>query len=119
MNNERQLNPANYVQVLGTLGRTPEIRYAPSGMAVLSLNVSKSMGKNKKTDEWYPSLWMNWKCFGDLAEEINSLQLQRGHKLELKGYMKPSAWTDKKTGEQRTGIDFYVVQYDPNPGVPQ
>jgi len=32
----------NQVQIIGTLGRDPEVRYTPSGAAIASLNIATS-----------------------------------------------------------------------------
>lgn len=106
----RLLRPENYVQLLVSIYEKPTLRYAPSGIAIATLTGTKSMGKNKITGEWYPSLWTKWTAFGDLAESIS--QLKKGQKVVLRGDMKPEEWIDKISGEKRKAISFVLCEYE-------
>jgi len=84
--------------IVGNLGRDPEMRYAPNGNAVTSLNVASnrtytdSSGQRIKETTWFRvSVW------GKQAENVNTY-LQKGSSVLIEGELRP----DKETGNPRT-----------------
>jgi single-strand DNA-binding protein len=84
--------------IVGNLGRDPEMRYAPNGNAVTSLNVASnrtytdSSGERIKETTWFRvSVW------GKQAENANTY-LQKGSSVLIEGDLRP----DKETGNPRT-----------------
>jgi len=84
--------------IVGNLGRDPEMRYAPNGNAVTSLNVASnrtytdSSGQKVKETTWFRvSVW------GKQAESTNTY-LQKGSSVLIEGELRP----DKETGNPRT-----------------
>jgi len=84
--------------IVGNLGRDPEMRYAPNGNAVTSLNVASnrqytdSSGQRVKETTWFRvSVW------GKQAESCNTY-LQKGSSVLIEGELRP----DKETGGPRT-----------------
>lgn len=84
--------------IVGNLGRDPEMRYAPNGNAVTSLNVASnrqytdSSGQRVKETTWFRvSVW------GKQAESCNTY-LQKGSSVLVEGELRP----DKETGGPRT-----------------
>ena len=83
--------------ILGNLGRDPELRYAPNGNPVCTLNVASNKvytdaagQKQKETTWWRVSVW------GKQAESCNTY-LKKGSGVLVEGEMKP----DKETGNPR------------------
>ena len=65
--------------VIGYLGGDPEVRYLPSGSAVVEFSVAttekwkdKNSGEGREHTEWY-----NCRCFGKLAEVIAKSKKER------------------------------------------
>jgi single-strand DNA-binding protein len=84
--------------IVGNLGRDPEMRYAPNGNAVTSLNVASnrtytdSSGQRVKETTWFRvSVW------GKQAENVNTY-LKKGSSVLVEGELRP----DKETGNPRT-----------------
>jgi len=84
--------------IVGNLGRDPEMRYAPNGNAVTSLNVASnrtytdSNGEKVKETTWFRvSVW------GKQGENANTY-LQKGSSVLIEGELRP----DKETGNPRT-----------------
>ncbi len=84
--------------IVGNLGRDPEMRYAPNGNAVTTLNVASnrtytdSSGQRIKETTWFRvSVW------GKQAENVNTY-LQKGSSVLVEGELRP----DKETGNPRT-----------------
>ena len=93
--------------IVGNLGRDPEMRYAPNGNAVTSLNVASnrqytdSSGQRVKETTWFRvSVW------GKQAESCNTY-LQKGSSVLIEGRLTP----DKETGGPRA-----YTRQDGSPG---
>ena len=55
---------SNVFSFTGTVGRDAEVRYAPSGLAVLSFTVANNIGFGEKQQ----TLWIQVTLFGKRAE---------------------------------------------------
>jgi len=84
--------------IVGNLGRDPEMRYAPSGDAVTSLNVASNRtytdSSGQKVKE---TIWFRVSVWGKQAENVNTY-LQKGSSVLIEGNLQP----DKETGNPRT-----------------
>ena len=83
--------------LVGRLTRDSELRYTPSGSAVLnfSVAVSDGYGENKST------IFVDCAVFGKRAESLQP-HLTKGKPVFVSGQVKQDTWDDKKTGEKRT-----------------
>ncbi|MBW4460485.1 MAG: single-stranded DNA-binding protein [Nodosilinea sp. WJT8-NPBG4] len=71
----------NKVQIVGNLGKPPELKTFDSGSRVAEVNVAVSQGKNKKTDEWNPSTWITIKAWNDAADSL--MQFDKGDRVAI------------------------------------
>lgn len=92
----------NKVQLIGRLGKDPEIRRLPSGDAVANLTIAtsekykdKQSGETKEVTDWH-----NITAFGKLAE-IMEKYLVKGKEVYIEGALKTQKWTDAN------GVDKY------------
>jgi len=90
----------NKVQIIGTLGRDPEMKYLPSGSAVVSVSVAtdesyqdKQSGQKVEKTEWH-----SISAFGKLAEIIGQY-LKKGSKAYFEGKLKTEEY--EKDGIKR------------------
>ena len=86
----------NKVQLIGNLGRDPEIRFSPDGtpFATLSLATSerwkdKDSGEARESTEWHRVVFS-----GKLAE-IAGEYLIKGSAIYVEGQIKTRKWQDK------------------------
>lgn len=93
----------NHVQVIGNLGRDPEIRYAPSGDAIATLAIAttskwkdKNTGDAKEETEWHRVTF-----FGRMGE-ICGQYLKKGSSVYVQGRLKTTKYTDKDGIERYT-----------------
>lgn len=101
----------NKMQLLGNLGKDPEVRYTPNGLAVakFSLATTESV-KNATTGQYEDETeWHNIVVFGKHAEIVQK-ELSKGSSLYLEGKKKTSKWIDKN-GEKRSTVEI-VVDFD-------
>ncbi len=95
----------NSVQIIGHLGRDPEVRYLPDNTAVANISVAtseewkdKATGEKKSATEWHRVGF-----FGRLAE-IAGEYLKKGSQVYVEGQLKTRKWTDKD------GIEKYTTE---------
>jgi single-strand DNA-binding protein len=92
----------NKVILIGNLGRDPEVRYTPNGLAVANLTIAtteswkdKQSGENQERTEWHRIA-----LYARLAE-IAGEYLRKGSKIYLEGRLQTRKWQDKNTGQDR------------------
>lgn len=92
----------NKVQLIGNLGRDPEVRYNPEGKAIASISIATtSSWKDKNTGEKREETeWTNVTFFGKLAEIVGEY-LKKGATVYVEGRLKTDKWQDKETGKDR------------------
>lgn len=95
----------NKIQFIGHLGRDPETRYLPDGMAVCNFPVAssekwkdKSTGEKKERTEW-----LRCNAFDRLAE-ICDEYLKKGSLVYVEGKLQTRKYTDKD------GIERYATE---------
>lgn len=95
----------NKAQIIGRVGRDPEIRYLTSGDAVANISVATSeRWKDKQTGEVKEATeWHRVNFFGRLAEIVGEY-VQKGSLLYVEGKIKTRKWTDKD------GADKYSTE---------
>ena len=91
----------NKAQIIGNLGRDPEMRYLPSGDAVANISVAttekwkdKASGEMKEHTEWHRISF-----FGKLAE-VAGQYLKKGSTVYLEGKIQTRKYTDKDGAEK-------------------
>ncbi len=79
----------NQVQIIGNLGRDPEMKYTPQGNAVVSFSVAvtRTYGEDKKPD----TEWFNIVAWNKLAELCNQY-LAKGRKVYVEGRLQTRSW---------------------------
>ena len=92
----------NKVQIIGNLGRDPEVRYTPSGTAVA--NVSIASVRKWKDKHKQPQEETEWHrvVFYDRLAEIVGEYLKKGAPCYVEGRLKTRKWQDKEGKDQYT-----------------
>jgi len=92
----------NKVILIGNLGRDPEVRYTPNGLAVANITIAtteawkdKQSGENQERTEWHRVA-----LYSRLAE-ITGEYLRKGSKVYIEGRLQTRKWQDKTTGQDR------------------
>lgn len=86
--------------LIGHLGRDPEMKYLPSGVAVTNFSVAGS-GYDRTKSEWF-----NCSAFGKLGELCNQW-LTKGRQVYLEGELSSRAY-ETQGGEHRYALDINV-----------
>ena len=92
----------NKVILIGNLGRDPEVRYTPNGVAVANITIAtseswkdKTSGENQERTEWHRIVMFS--RLGEIAGEY----LRKGSKVYIEGRLQTRKWQDKTTGADR------------------
>ncbi|MDO4683776.1 MAG: single-stranded DNA-binding protein [Lautropia sp.] len=93
----------NTVQLIGHLGRQPEVRYLPSGDPVVNVSLAttdkwtdRATGERREHTEWHRVAF-----FGRLAE-IAGQYLHKGALVFVSGQLRTHTWTDSDGVERYT-----------------
>lgn len=91
----------NQAQIIGHLGKDPEVRYLPSGEAVANFSIAttekwkdKNSGEQREETEWH-----RISVFGRLAEIVGEY-LKKGSLVFIQGKIKTRKYTDKDGAER-------------------
>ena len=94
----------NKMIIIGNLGRDPEVRYTPDGLAVTNFSVAvteKIKGEDK-------TLWFKIVAFGKLGE-ICGEYLSKGKQAYVEGRLQTSEWEDRD-GNKRFTLEIVASQ---------
>ncbi len=92
----------NKVILIGNLGRDPEIRYSPNGVAWGNLRIATTEGrKDKDSGQWQDHTeWHQVVLLGRNAEVAGEF-LKKGSKVYIEGRLQTRKYTDKNTNLER------------------
>ena len=98
------MSSLNQVQLIGHLGRDPEVRYTADGNAVANLQVATTrVWKDKNGERQEDTEWTRV-VFYDRRAEIASDFLKKGSQCYVQGYLRTRKWADKD------GVDRYTTE---------
>ena len=94
----------NKAILIGNLGRDPELRYTPSGLAVANFSLATSETRtNKDGEKETRTEWHRIVAFGRLGE-ICGEYLAKGKQIYIEGRIQTRDWEDKD------GIKRYTTE---------
>jgi len=97
-------NGLNKAILIGNLGREPEVRYTPSGVAVANFSIATSeTWTNKEGEKETRTEWHRIVAFGRLGE-ICGEYLSKGKQVYIEGRIQTRDWED------REGIKRYTTE---------
>jgi len=89
---------SNQISIHGNIGQEPDLRYTPSGMAVVEFSLGDSYGKDEKKK----TTWHNVVAFGALAENFAG-SAAKGNSVVVVGRYEAEEYT-KKDGTKGKSI---------------
>jgi len=93
------------IQLIGNLGRDPEMNYTPDGTAVCKFSIAVS----KKTKDAESTTWYNVVAWRGLAEML-STHLKKGQQVFIQGPLDVRQYTTKD-GKNGTSLDVTVEKF--------
>jgi single-strand DNA-binding protein len=101
----------NKVMLIGNLGKDPELKYLPSGQAVVSFPLAtteRRLDKNGQRQE--KTEWHNIVVYGRMAEVINQY-LKKGRSAFIEGRISTRSWEKDGVKKYRTEIIASNIQF--------
>ena len=96
----------NKVTLLGNCGRDPEMKYAPSGMAMCNISLAtSSKRKDKNTGETIEETQWHRVQFYDKLAEIVGQYVKKGKSIYVEGRIKYGKYTDQ-AGVEKSTVDI-------------
>lgn len=90
--------------VIGNLGNDPELKFLPSGQAVLRMNVAANQ-RVRVDGEWQDATeWVRVTVFGNRAESLANL-LKKGTRVYADGRLEARPWTNNQ-GQVKAGLEM-------------
>jgi len=102
----------NRVQLMGNLGRDPEVRTTQTGKTVVTLVIATGeswkdeRGNRVERTEWHRIVIFN-EGLGQIAEKY----LQKGSKVYLEGKLSTRKWQDQ-SGADRYSTEIHLTPYN-------
>lgn len=95
----------NKVQIIGYLGKDPEMRYTPSGKPVTTFSVAVSRSWSSTDGERHNETeWFNVVAWSNLAETCKQY-LSKGQRVYIEGRLQTRRWDDKE-GQKHTSVEI-------------
>ncbi len=92
---------SNVFSFVGTVGRDAEVRYLPSGQAVLNVNVANNIGFGDKQQ----TLWIRVALFGKRAEGSLKEYLKKGQQVFVSGELSQNEYR-ANDGTTKTSLEL-------------
>lgn len=96
----------NFVNLVGRVGRDPEVKYFESGSVVCKLTLA--VNRRARSDE--PD-WFNLEMWGKTAE-VAANYVRKGSLIGVSGSLKFDRWQDRGSGAERTSPVIRVERLD-------
>lgn len=102
----------NRVQLIGNLGRDPEVRTMQNGGSVVTLSIAtaeswkEQNGERRERTEWHRVVIFN-EGLGKIAERY----LEKGAKVYLEGQLRTRKWQDQ-SGADRYSTEIHLTPYN-------
>lgn len=94
----------NKVQLIGNLGRDPEVRRSGAGNPIVNFSVAtsetwkdKQTGERKEKTEWH-----NVVVFNEALAKVVEQYVKKGSKIYIEGKMRTRKWQDKDGADKYT-----------------
>ena len=102
----------NRVQLIGHLGRDPEVRTAQTGKTVVTLVIATGESwKDERGNRVERTEWHRIVIFNERLGQIAEKYLQKGSKLYLEGKLCTRKWQDQ-SGADRYSTEIHLTPYN-------
>lgn len=104
---------SNNVTVVGNLTRDPELKYTPSGAAVVKFGIAVNRSyTNRNGDKVEQTSFVNVSAWANLAENIAE-SLHVGDRVIVNGRLESHSW-ETEEGQKRSTIEIQADEVGPS-----
>ena len=103
----------NRVELIGNLGRDPEIRSTQQGKKIATLSIATSESwKDQQSGEWRERTeWHRVVVFNEGLAKVVEKHLTSGMKVRIEGKLRTRKWQDQ-SGQDRYSTEIHVENFD-------
>jgi single-strand DNA-binding protein len=103
----------NKVELIGNLGRDPEMRTTQAGKTIATLSIATSESwKDQRSGEWVERTeWHRVVIFNEPLARIAEKYLEQGMKVRIEGKLRTRKWQDQ-AGVDRYSTEVHLENYD-------
>ncbi len=103
----------NRVELIGNLGRDPEIRSTQQGKKIATLSIATSESwKDQQSGEWRERTeWHRIVVFNEGLAKVVEKHLSTGMKVRVEGKLRTRKWQDQ-SGQDRYATEIHVENFD-------
>lgn len=106
----------NHVQLIGRVGKDPEIKQLPSGRLVCSFSIATTRTWTQEGEKKEQTEWHNIVFFGDkLIENVIEKYVFKGSQVYIAGRIQTRSWEKDGEKKYRTEIIGEVIQLGARP----
>lgn len=92
------------VTLVGNATRSPEMRYTPSGAAVVNFGLAVNRRWKGRDDQWQEQVsFFDVTCWNDLANNVADT-VEKGSRVIVTGRLEQRSW-ETQTGEKRSKVE--------------
>ena len=106
------MSSLNKVQLIGNLGRDPEVRHTQDGKPIVNLSLATSetwkdrqTGERKERSEWHRVV-----IFNEGLAKVAEQYLKKGSTVYIEGQLQTRKWTDKD-GVEKYSTEVILQNY--------
>jgi single-strand DNA-binding protein len=100
----------NSVQLIGNLGRDPEVTTTSSGAKIGKVSLATHESYKDKAGEWVKQTqWHNLVAWGELADHMEN-NLKKGALIGIRGKLRYNKFTDKE-GQNQVRTEIFVQEF--------
>ena len=104
----------NKVILLGRVGNDPEVKFMPSGNAVVNLSIATNRKfKNQDSGSYEDKTeWHRVVIFNEGLVNIVQQYLKKGANIYLEGQLSTRKWRDEKSGQDKYSTEIVLQGYN-------
>ena len=103
----------NRVELIGNLGRDPEVRSTQAGKKIATLSIATSESwKDQQSGEWRDRTeWHRVVIFNEGLAKVAEKHLSSGMKVRIEGKLRTRKWQDQ-SGQDRYSTEIHIENFD-------
>ena len=103
----------NRVELIGNIGKDPEIRHTQAGKMIATLSIATSESwKDSQSGEWRERTeWHRVVVFNEGLAKVTDKHIKKGMKVRVEGKLRTRKWEDQ-SGQDRYSTEIHVENYD-------
>lgn len=99
----------NYVELIGRVGRDPEVRYTSSGTPVCNFTLATDETfKDRSGERQTKTEWHNLVVWGPSVEKFVQPYVHKGDLIRVTGKLQTRSWEDKRDGQKKYTTEINV-----------